>query len=87
MTEAQTVAGIAGVKAVIDTMALAGIKVDLTGSQIVLVGEGLMLLINLASNSALKHAAAAGQAGADSVKTVADANSILEALAANERTR
>ena len=61
------------------------INLNVTDAQIEVIRNGLLALVDVINNASAKKAVLAGQAGADSVNTVEQANTILKALADKEK--
>ena len=76
-----------GIKSIADRLAVNGISLNITDAQIEVIGKGLIALIDVINESSIKKAEAAGQAGADGIKTVDDANAIMKAIAESEAKR
>ena len=83
MTDVQQVVK-EGIKSITDRLVSAGVKIDVTDEQIELIGKGVIALVDIISNTAVKKSVIAGQAGADSITTVEQANTILKAAADKE---
>lgn len=76
-----------GISDIIDRLARSGVSLNVTDTQIAYMSKGVLALIEVINNASIKKADAAGQIGADSIKTVDDANALLKALADDEAKR
>ncbi len=77
----------AGIQNIMRTLASSGVNLNITEGQILLISQGAAALIDVINDAAVKKALAAGQAGADSITTVEQANDLLKAAADAEAKR